>query len=145
MKLKFTRKKEDWPETEYFQKLRGKGLHPSFHMNCEILREEGGGNVSNEYQYMPAQLRDDISSEYQANQLIRAVENIMSGRTDKWSATGNAWTVVLGPGGAVFEYAIMDGAPGGRVSLGAYLHALEAWRSFLIDENCLERLVELSD
>lgn len=94
---------------------------------------------------MPAQLRDDISSEYQANQLIRAVENIMSGRTDKWSATGNAWTVVLGPGGAVFEYAIMDGAPGGRVSLGAYLHALEAWRSFLIDENCLERLVELSD
>jgi len=61
---------------------------------------------------MSSQLRDDISSEYQVNQLIRAVENFMSGRTDKWNATGNAWTVVIGPGGAIFEYAIADGSPG---------------------------------
>jgi hypothetical protein len=39
----------------------------------------------------------------------------------------------------------MDGEPGGKVSLETYRRALEAWRDFLADESCDERIVELPD
>jgi hypothetical protein len=58
---------------------------------------------------------------------------------------GNAWDLVADSGGVEFIYTIMDGEPGGRVSLEIYRRALETWRDFLADESCDDRIVEISD
>ncbi|MDH6165527.1 hypothetical protein M2282_000655 [Variovorax boronicumulans] len=145
MKIKFTREKEIWPETEHYQKLRKKGFFPGFRLNCEILRDELNESIasSSEIQYLSSQLRDDVLTEGDASRLMLAAENIMTGQLKTWKSTGNAWTVELGLDGVEFEYAIMDGPRGGRVSLLTYLRALEAWKTFLSDEGCFERIVVL--
>ena len=145
MKIKFTRKQESWPETEYFQRLRSKGFSPKLHVDCEIIEKDDlqlEGTPA-EHQYMPSQLRDDMLLEDDLNKMIQSAESVMNGSSNKWEATGNAWTVVLKPEGAVFEFSIMDGMPGGLVSLNSYIYALKAWKEFLADEKCLERVVSL--
>ena len=112
------------------------------------LIEKGGKNmedVQDENQYMTSQLCDDITSDYSIQMTAKAIEEVASGRIPTWEGTGNAWTVVLRPDGATFEFSIMDGEPGGKVSLETYRRALEAWRDFLADESCDERIVELPD
>lgn len=147
MKIKFTRKQESWPETEYFQQLRGKGFSPKLHVDCEIIGENDLQlkGASAEHEYMPSQLRDDMLLEDDLNKMIQSVESVMNGAISKWEATGNAWTVVLKPEGAIFEFSIMDGLPGGVVSLNSYIFALKAWKEFLSDGECLERVVSLPD
>lgn len=74
-----------------------------------------------------------------------AVHDVQTGRAIEKEWTGNAWTIYLRQDGVEFEYSIMDGEPGGKVSLEAYRRALEAWRGFLADESCNERVVEIPD
>ena len=113
----------------------------------KLIEKDGRSteDLRGEDQYMPSQLCDDVTSEYVIQATFKAIEDVANGRIPQWQCTGNAWTVVLRPNGATFEHAIMDGAPGGRVSLETYRRALEAWRDFLLDESCDERIVELPD
>ncbi|RZL90288.1 MAG: hypothetical protein EOP82_16185 [Variovorax sp.] len=94
---------------------------------------------------MPSQLRDDITSDYSIRMTAKAIEDVAGGRLQEWEGTGNAWATVLHPDGAEFEFAIMDGERGGKVSLQIYRLALEAWRDFLADETCDERIIDLPD
>ena len=107
--------------------------------------EKNVQNTQDERQYMPSQLRDDKTSDYSIKMTAKAIDDVASGRIPEWEATGNAWTVVLRPDGATFEFSIMDGEPGGKVSLETYRRALEAWRDFLADESCHERIIDLPD
>lgn len=93
---------------------------------------------------MASHSRLDVRLEH-CEVLRQAVYDVQTGRATEKEWTGNAWTIYLRQDGAEFEYSIMDGEPGGKVSLETYRRALEAWRDFLADEACDERIVENPD
>lgn len=146
MKFKLSRTLVTWPENKNAP-VRLKGDRVSRIRNFNVIEKDGVNldGVAGEHQYMPSQLCDDVISDYVVQAIAKAIDDVSSGRIPHWECTGNAWTVVLKLEGAIFEYSIMDGEPGGKVSLETYRRALEAWRDFLADEKCDERIVELPD
>jgi hypothetical protein len=146
MKLKLSRTLVTWPEDKHAP-VRLKGSNTSRIRSFQVIEKDGKSleGIEGEHQYMPSQLCHDINSDYSVQMTTKAIEDVASGQIPEWEGTGNAWTVVLRPDGATFEFSIMDGEPGGKVSLEIYRRALEAWRDFLADESCDERIVELPD
>ena len=80
--------------------LRRGGLKRS-----SLSKRRGTEDPQCEDQYMPSQLCDDVTSEYVIQATLKAIEDVANGRLPQWQCTGNAWTVVLRPNGATFEYA----------------------------------------
>ena len=146
VKLKLSRPPITWPEDKDVP-VRVQGAQAARIRSFQVIEKAGRAleGVVGEHQYMPSQLRDDVTSDYAIRMTEKAIEDVASGRIPEWEGTGNAWTVVLRPSGAEFEFSIMDGERGGRVSLESYRLALKAWRDFLADENCDERIIDLPD
>ncbi|OUM03381.1 hypothetical protein [Variovorax sp. JS1663] len=138
---------ETWPDTDHHNRLTRKGFCPQRLEGCEVIEKDGVSVVGTEgeLQYMPYQFRDDVRSEASFLITEKAIEDVVTGRIPKWEGTGNAWTTIIFPDRVIFEYSIMDGEPGGQVSLITYRLALKAWRDFLADESCDERIIELPD
>lgn len=138
---------DSWPDSEHFRRLRSKGFAPRRYASVEVVegRNQLLDESDDEHQYMPNQLRDEVSSEFDVNLISQAIDDVTSGRHQQREETGNAWTVIIEPDGVSFEFTIMDGEQGGKVSIATYRAALEAWRQFLIDEDCDERIVEIPD
>ncbi|NDZ15918.1 hypothetical protein [Variovorax sp. WS11] len=147
MKLRMFRVLEPWPDTDHYNRLSRKGFRPQRLDGCELVEKDGVSmaGTQGEHQYMPHQFRDDVRSEAACRITEKAIEDVVAGRIPKWEGTGNAWTTIILPDSVIFEYSIMDGEPGGKVGLETYRRALEAWRDFLADESCDERIVELPD
>ncbi|MGK6310283.1 hypothetical protein [Variovorax sp. DT-64] len=94
---------------------------------------------------MLSQIQMELRTPELCDKVLKRLDDVAKNVVSHFRVEGNAWDLVADSGGVEFIYTVMDGEPGGRVSLEVYRRALEAWRDFLADESCDERIVEIPD
>jgi hypothetical protein len=150
MLLQYCRLLEVWPGTPSYERLKRQGKGPPSHAYISLLNSEGkvvGWNPSSpdERLYMLSQIQMELRTPELCDKVLKRLDDVTKNVVSHFRVEGNAWDLVADSGGVKFIYTVMDGEPGGRVSLEIYRRALEAWRDFLADESCDDRIVEISD
>lgn len=68
-----------------------------------------------------------------AQEVLRAVEEVESGRRDSWERTGNAYTLTLSPEGAEIQNEMAEDARPYHLSLSAFREVMADWASFIAE------------
>ena len=66
-----------------------------------------------------------------AHEVLRAVEEVQSGRRDSWERTGNSHTVTLSAEGAAIQNEMEEEAKPYHLSLPAFREMVADWVSFI--------------
>ena len=78
--------------------------------------------------FLESDLQDSPES---AREVLQAIDDIETGRTDSWERTGNAYTLTLSPQGAALQDEMDEDAEPYVLSLPEIREAVEGWASFL--------------
>jgi uncharacterized protein YacL (UPF0231 family) len=78
--------------------------------------------------FLESDLQDSTSA---AHEILRALDEVESGRAPSWERTGNAHTLTLSPKGASLQDENDDNAKPYHLSLPALREILADWVSFL--------------
>jgi uncharacterized protein YacL (UPF0231 family) len=80
--------------------------------------------------FLESDLQDSTRA---AHEVLRAIDDVESGRETSWEMTGNAHTLTLTPDGASIVDEMDDEAEPYILSLAAFREVLADWVSFLED------------
>lgn len=94
---------------------------------------------------MLSQIQVELRDPKLCDEVLKRVNEAAHNVASQFQMEGNAWDLAADASGVEFTYSLMDGEPGGKVRLETYRRALEAWREFLADESCDERILDLPD
>jgi uncharacterized protein YacL (UPF0231 family) len=78
--------------------------------------------------FLESDLQDSPES---AQEILRAIEDVESGRADSWERTGNAYTLTLSPQGATLQDEMDEDAEPYVLSFSEIREAVAGWISFL--------------
>jgi uncharacterized protein YacL (UPF0231 family) len=68
-----------------------------------------------------------------AHEVLRAIDDVQSGRRDSWERTGNSHTLTLSPDGAEIQNEMEEDAKPYDLSLPALRQAVTDWAAFLAE------------
>lgn len=80
--------------------------------------------------FLESDLQDSLAA---AHEVLRAVDEVASGRAASWERTGNAYTLTLSPDGAILQDEITEEVEPYALSLSELRDVVADWISFLED------------
>lgn len=92
---------------------------------------------------MLSQIQVELGTPELCDEVLKRLDEVTKNLASQFRLEGNAWDLAADAGGVEFTYTVMDGEPGGKMSLETYRRTLEAWRDFLADESCDDRIIEV--
>jgi uncharacterized protein YacL (UPF0231 family) len=91
-------------------------------------RARGKGHAQMVAGFLESDLQDSPEA---AREVLRAVDDVESGRAKSWEHTGNAYTLTLSPEGAAIQEENAEDAKPHRLTLEALRQAVADWAAFL--------------
>ena len=148
MLLHFCRLLEDWPSTPSYERLRRQGKGPTSHAYIRLLNSKlevvsWDPRSPDEQLYMLSQIQVELRTPEVCDEVLKRLDEVAKNAATQFRLEGNAWDLTADSGGVEFTYTVMDGEPGGKMSLEIYRRTVEAWRDFLADESCSDRVIEI--
>lgn len=95
-------------------------------------RARGRGHGRLAAGFLESDLQDSPTA---AREVLRALDNVESGREPSWERTGNAYTLTLSPTGATIQDENSEDSKPRPFSLAALREAVTGWVSFLEEGN----------
>ena len=95
-------------------------------------RARGRGHGRLAAGFLESDLQDSPAA---AHEVLRALDNVESGREPSWERTGNAYTLTLSPAGAAIQDENAETSKPRPFSLAALREAVTGWVSFLEEGN----------
>ena len=94
---------------------------------------------------MLSQIQVELQDPELCEEVTNGVNAVVQRLVLQFRLEGNAWDLVADAHGVEFTYSLMDGDPGGNVSLKTYLKALDAWRQLIVKKDCEGFVMEISE
>ncbi|RZL90287.1 MAG: hypothetical protein EOP82_16180 [Variovorax sp.] len=143
MLVQFRRVPEAWPSTV-------EGKRPPSPAGIKLLTSnheaiDWNPRSPDERLSMLSQIQVELRDAERCDEVLKGVDSVGRGVASDFQFFGNAWDLAVDATGVEFTYSVMEGEPGGRVSLETYRTAVRAWSDFLADDSCPERLCQLPD
>jgi uncharacterized protein YacL (UPF0231 family) len=94
-------------------------------------RARGKGHGRTVAGFLASDLQDSPAA---AREVLRALDDVESGRAPSWERTGNAHTLTLSPEGAAIQDENDEDAKPTHLSLSELREAVSGWASFLAEQ-----------
>jgi uncharacterized protein YacL (UPF0231 family) len=94
------------------------------------LRARGRGRARTVAGFLESDLQGSAEA---AREVLRALDDVESGRAPSWERTGNAYTLTLSPAGGTIQDENDEDSKPRPVSLAELRQAVSGWLSFLTE------------